>query len=47
MFLIDEVELAQHVQGQALMLRASRKCIHLLAPCPGSPLTVDSGTFQE
>lgn len=37
MFLTDEVELAQHLQGQALMLRASRKCTHLLAHALGAP----------
>lgn len=42
MFFTDEVELAPHLQGQALRLRASRMCTHLLTPPPGSPPTVDS-----
>lgn len=44
MFLADEVEVAQHLQGQARMLRASRMCTHLYSVLR-EPLTVDSGAF--
>lgn len=44
MFLTAQVELVQHLQGQALNPRASGMCTHLTVH-PGSPLPVDSGTF--